>query len=160
MKVLVILRNCPYMILYFLVLFLFIHPNAHAIEIPDSTYRTKSPLLLHRAPKVMFDDRPTLLQLFVNIPDDSIKAVSIFYKTNEMNIFQEIQLDKLKGAFTYKFDPGKQKGNSLSYFFIVQQLENSVHATPLGSSGKIKPYKQPLVDAIEYYEKRLKSLQQ
>jgi hypothetical protein len=76
-----------------------------------------------------------------------------------MSIFQEIQLGKLKGAFTYKFDPGKQKATSLSYFFIVQQLENSVHATPLGDSGKIKPYNQPLVDAIEYYEKRLKSLQ-
>ena len=107
----------------------------------------------------MFDDRPTLLQLFVNIPDDSIKSVSIFYKTNEMSMFQEIELDKLKGAFTYKFDPGKQKGSSLSYFFVVQQLGDAVHAYPLGDTGKIKPYNQPLVDAIEYYEKRLKSLQ-
>ena len=67
----------------------------------------------------MFDDRPTLLQLFVTIPDDSIKTVSIFYKTNEMGIFQEIELNKEKGSFTFKFDPVKQKGNSLSYFFIV-----------------------------------------
>ena len=159
MRLRTILSANPYLMLYVVVLFFIMTPNAHAIEIPDSTYRTKAPLLLHKPPKVMFDDRPTLLQLFVNIPDDSIKAVSIFYKTNEMSIFQEIQLDKIKGAFTYKFDPGKQKGNSLSYFFIVQQLENSVHATPLGDSGKIKPYNQPLVDAIEYYEKRLKSLQ-
>ena len=150
----------PYLMLYVVVVLFFItHSNTHAIEIPDSTYKTKLPLLLHRTPKVMYDDRPTLLQLFVNIHNDSIKAVSIFYKTNEMSIFQEIQLDKIKGAFTYKFDPGKQKGNSLSYFFIVQQWENAVHATPLGDSGKIKPYNQPLVDAIEYYEKRLKSLQ-
>ena len=159
MNVRAILSTNLHLILYALVLLFFIDPNIHALEIPDSTYRTRSPLLLHRPPKVMFDDRPTLLKLFVNIPDDSIKAVSIFYKTNEMSIFQEIQLGKLKGAFTYKFDPGKQKGTSLSYFFIVQQLENSVHATPLGDSGKIKPYNQPLVDAIEYYEKRLKSLQ-
>jgi len=159
MNVRAILSTNLHLILYALVLLFFIDPNIHALEIPDSTYRTKAPLLLHRPPKVMFDDRPTLLKLFVNIPDDSIKAVSIFYKTNEMSIFQEIQLGKLKGAFTYKFDPGKQKGTSLSYFFIVQQLENSVHATPLGDSGKIKPYNQPLVDAIEYYEKRLKSLQ-
>ncbi len=149
-----------YLMLYVIVVLFFItHSNTHAIEIPDSTYKTKLPLLLHRPPKIMFDDRPTLLQLFVNIPNDSIKAVSIFYKTNEMSIFQEIQLDKIKGAFTYKFDPGKQEGKSLSYFFIVQQRENAVHATPLGDSGKIKPYNQPLVDAIEYYEKRLKSLQ-
>tara|TARA_B100001013_G_scaffold343757_1_gene272190 strand:+ start:1893 stop:2372 length:480 start_codon:yes stop_codon:yes gene_type:complete len=148
-----------YLILYFVVLFFIAYSNAFATDIPDSTYKKTLPLLLHRPPKVMFDDRPTLLQLFVNIPDDSIKTVSIFYKTNEMSIFQEIALGKLKGAFTYKFDPGKQKGNSLSYFFVVQQLGAAVHAVPIGDSGKIKPYNQSLVDAIEYYEKRLKSLQ-
>ena len=34
-----------------------------------------------------------------------------------------------------------------------------MHAVPLSNPGKIKPYYQPLVDAIEYYEMRLKSLQ-
>ena len=145
-------------ILFFVVLFFIIKSNAYAIDIPDSTNKKSFPALLHRAPKVMFDDRPTLLQLFVNIPADSIKSVSIFYKTNEMSIFQEIELQKRKGAFTYKFDPGKQKGNSLSYFFVVKQSDNSMHAVPLGNTGKIKPYNKTLVDAIEYYEKRLKSL--
>jgi len=148
-----------YLMLYYIVLFFIAYSNTFATDIPDSTYQKTLPLLLHRPPKVMFDDRPTLLQLFVNIPNDSIKTVSIFYKTSEMSIFQEIELSKLKGAFTYKFDPGKQKGNSLSYFFVVQQLGDAVHAVPIGNSGKIKPYNQPLVDAIEYYEKRLKSLQ-
>ena len=148
-----------FQILCFVVLFFIIESNAFAIDIPDSTNTKSFPTLLHRPPKAMFDDRPTLLQLFVNIPADSIKSVSIFYKTNEMSMFQEIELDKLKGAFTYKFDPGKQKGSSLSYFFVVQQLGDAVHAYPLGDTGKIKPYNQPLVDAIEYYEKRLKSLQ-
>ena len=147
-----------YLILFLVILLLITNSNTFATDIPDSTYQRKLPSLLHRPPEVMFDDRPTLLQLFVTLPDDSINTVSIFYKTNEMSIFQEIELQKRKGAFTYKFDPGKQKGNSLSYFFVVKQSDNSMHAVPLGNTGKIKPYNQTLVDAIEYYEKRLKSL--
>ena len=106
--------------LFFVVLLFITNPNIFSSEVPDSSYQKKVPLLLHKPPKVMFDDRPTLLQLFVTIPDDSIKTVSIFYKTNEMGIFQEIELNKEKGSFTFKFDPVKQKGNSLSYFFIVK----------------------------------------
>ena len=143
----------------FLMIFLSIGSNTFATDTPDFLNQKKRPLLLHRPPKAMFDDRPTILQLFVTIPYDSIETVSIFYKTNKMSIFQEIELDKNKGAFTYKFDPGKQEGNTLSYFFVVQKIDEAVHAIPIGNSGKIKPYNQPLVDAIEHYEKRLKSLQ-
>ena len=145
--------------LFFVILFFITNSNGFSSEMPDSSYQQKIPLLLHKPPKVMFDDRPTLLQLFITMPDDSIKTVSIFYKTNEMSMFQEIELNKEKGSFTFKFDPGKQKGNSLSYFFVVKQTDDSMHAVPLSNPGKIKPYYHLLVDAIEYYEMRLKSLQ-
>tara|TARA_B100001029_G_scaffold67984_1_gene55310 strand:- start:169 stop:480 length:312 start_codon:yes stop_codon:yes gene_type:complete len=82
--------------LFFVILFFITNSNSFSSEMPDSSYQQKVPVLLHKPPKVMFDDRPTLLQLFVTIHDDSIKTVSIFYKTNEMSMFQEIELNKRK----------------------------------------------------------------
>ena len=74
-----------------------------------------------------------------------------------MSMFQEIGLINLKGIHINLILENKKA--VLYHIFVVQQLGDAVHAYPLGDTGKIKPYNQPLVDAIEYYEKRLKSLQ-
>ena len=131
---------------------------------PDSTldisasYLQTIPLLMHLPPKIVFDDRLTKLQLYVDIPEDSIETVSIFYRTNTMENMQEIILAKEKGSYSFNFDPGIQGGDSVAYFFTVAVKDQSIHATPLDINGKIKPYNKPLVDAIKYYEERLKSL--
>ena len=113
---------------------------------------------MHLPPKIVFDDRLTKLQLYVDIPEDSIETVSIFYRTNTMENMQEIILAKEKGSYSFKFDPGIQGGDSVAYFFTVAVKDQSIHATPLDINGKIKPYNKPLVDPIKYYEERLKSL--
>ena len=64
--------------LFFVILFFITNSNGFSSEMPDSSYQQKIPLLLHKPPKVMFDDRPTLLQLFVTIPDDSIKTCLLY----------------------------------------------------------------------------------
>ena len=132
---------------------------------PDSTlnistaYFRSVPLLLHLPPKIIFDDRPTKLQLYVDIPEDSISAVSIFYRTNAMEHMQEIKLAKERGFYGFNFDPSYQGGDSVIYFFTVAAIDQSMHAMPLDKNCKIKPYNKPLVDPIKYYEERLKSLQ-
>ena len=145
-------------------LFIFLNTTWLPAAEPDSTldisasYLQTIPLLMHLPPKIVFDDRLTKLQLYVDIPEDSIETVSIFYRTNTMENMQEIILAKEKGSYSFKFDPGIQGGDSIAYFFTVAVKDQSIHATPLDINGKIKPHNKPLVDAIKYYEERLKSL--
>ena len=145
-------------------LFIFLNTTWLPAAEPDSTldisasYLQTIPLLMHLPPKIIFDDRLTKLQLYVDIPEDSIETVSIFYRTNTMENMQEIILAKEKGSYSFNFDPGIQGGDSVAYFFMVAVKDQSIHATPLDINGKIKPYNKPLVDAIKYYEERLKSL--
>ncbi len=145
-------------------LFIFLNTTWLPAAEPDSTldisasYLQTIPLLMHLPPKIIFDDRLTKLQLYVDIPEDSIETVSIFYRTNTMENMQEIILAKEKGSYSFNFDPGIQGGDSVAYFFTVAVKDQSIHATPLDINGKIKPYNKPLVDAIKYYEERLKSL--
>ena len=145
-------------------LFIFLNTTWLPAAEPDSTldisasYLQTIPLLMHLPPKIVFDDRLTKLQLYVDIPEDSIETVSIFYRTNTMENMQEIILAKEKGSYSFKFDPGIQGGDSVAYFFTVAVKDQSIHATPLDINGKIKPHNKPLVDAIKYYEERLKSL--
>ena len=150
--------------IYLALLFIFSNTTWLPATEPDSTldisttYFRTTPLLLHQPPKIIFDDRLTKLQLYVDIPEDSIATVSIFYSTNAMENMQEITLAKEKGSYTFNFDPGFQGGDSVTYFFTVAVIDQSIHATPLDKNGKIKPYNKPLVDPIKYYEERLKSL--
>ena len=150
--------------IYLALLFIFLNTTWLPAAEPDSTldistsYLQTIPLLLDLPPKMIFDDRLTKLQLYVDIPEDSIETVSIFYRTNTMENMQEIILAKEKGSYSFKFDPGIQGGDSVAYFFTVAVKDQSIHATPLDINGKIKPYNKPLVDAIKYYEERLKSL--
>ena len=150
--------------IYLALLFIFSNTTWLPATEPDSaldistTYFRTAPLLLHQPPKIIFDDRLTKLQLYVDIPEDSIATVSIFYSTNAMENMQEITLAKEKGSYAFNFDPGFQSGDSVTYFFTVAVIDQSMHATPLDKNGKIKPYNKPLVDPIKYYEERLKSL--
>tara|TARA_B100001146_G_scaffold133194_1_gene116946 strand:- start:126 stop:632 length:507 start_codon:yes stop_codon:yes gene_type:complete len=150
--------------IYLALLFIFSNTTWLPAAEPDSTldisaaYFQTTPLLLHQPSKIIFDDRLTKLQLYVDIPEDSISTVSIFYRTNAMEYMQEITLAKEKGSYAFNFDPGFQGGDSVTYFFTVAMKDQSIHATPLDINGKIKPYKKPLVDPIKYYEERLKSL--
>ena len=138
-------------------LFIFLNTTWLPAAEPDSTldisasYLQTIPLLMHLPPKIVFDDRLTKLQLYVDIPEDSIETVSIFYRTNTMENMQEIILAKEKGSYSFNFDPGIQGGDSVAYFFTVAVKDQSIHATPLDINGKIKPYNKPLVDAIKYY---------
>ena len=157
-------RACNNSGIYSVVIFIYLSGGSLTASLPDSASDhsgssfQKMSMLLHIPPKNIFDDRLTKLQLYVDIPEDSIAVVSIFYRTNKMENMQEITLAKEKGSYSFNFDPGIQDGDSVTYFFTVAVKDQSIHATPLDINGEIKPYNKPLVDPIKYYEERLKSL--
>ena len=151
--------------IYLVVIFIFLSGSSLTASLPDSTsdysrsYFQEKSTLLHLPPKNIFDDRPTKLQLYVDLPEDSIARVSIFYKTNIMENMQEIPLIKEGGFYTFKFEPEVPGADFVTYFFTVATSYQSMYATPLDKYGNINPYKKPLIDPIKYFEERLKSMQ-
>ena len=158
-------RACNNSGIYSVVIFIYLAGGSLTASLPDSasdnsgSYFQEMSTLLHLPPKNIFDDRPTKLQLYVDLPEDSIARVSIFYKTNIMENMQEIPLIKERGFYTFKFEPKVPGADSVTYFFTVATSYQSMYATPLDKNGNIKPYKKPLIDPIKYFEERLKSMQ-
>ena len=97
-------RACNNSGIYSVVIFIYLSGGSLTASLPDSASDYSGPsfqeisTLLHMPPKNIFDDRPTKLQLYVDLPEDSIARVSIFYKTNIMENMQEIPLIK-EGVF-------------------------------------------------------------
>ena len=156
---------CNNLGIYTVVIFVYLSGGSLTASLPDSTsdysrsYFQEKSTLLHLPPKNIFDDRPTKLQLYVDLLEDSIARVSIFYKTNIMENMQEIPLIKEGGFYTFKFEPEVTGADSVTYFFTVATSYQSIYATPLDKNGNIKPYKKPLIDPIKYFEERLKSME-
>lgn len=108
--------------------------------------------IFHRPPSPFFQGRPTFLELFVDIAWDSLKNVSIFFKTENSVDYQEISLEKYRGRFRFKYDSEPFPGDTISYFFMATETDFSLHVIPLDDSGKIKPVQIQPVDPIKYYE--------
>ena len=110
--------------------------------------------LLHRPPSPFFQGRPYFLDLFVDVPDDSLESASIFFKTENSVEYWETVMAKWRGRYRFEYDPDRFPGDTLHYFFVVTEKNFSIHATPLDNSGKIKPVTIHRVDPGEYRKRR------
>ncbi|MEE9167072.1 MAG: hypothetical protein V3U24_06395 [Candidatus Neomarinimicrobiota bacterium] len=110
--------------------------------------------LFHVAPSPFFQGRPYFLELFIDIPPDSLESASIFFKTDSSLQFQALPLEKYRGRFRFRYDPQNLPSNTITYFFTATEKNFGLHATPLDTSGKIVPVTLRLVDPIKYYEAR------
>lgn len=108
--------------------------------------------LIHHLKQPVFKGRPYFLELFVDIPDDELESVSIFFKTDSALDFEEVPLELIRGRYQFKFDPKTEPGEFYSYFFVVTTKDFSLYAVPLDDKGKISPNTIFPVDPIKYYE--------
>lgn len=113
-----------------------------------------SQILLHRPPSPFFRGRPYFLDLFVDVPGDSLMSVSIFFKTENSVKYWETAMIKWRGRYRFEYDPDRFPGDTLRYFFVVTEKNFSIHSTPLDNNGKIKPVTIYRVDPGEYRKRR------
>ena len=109
-------------------------------------------VLFHYPPTPFFQGRPYFLELFVEIPWDSLENASIFFKTEKSVEYQEIFLEKYRGRLRFKYDSDSFPGDTLHYFFMATKIDFSLYATPLDTTGRIKPMMIQPVDPNEYFE--------
>jgi hypothetical protein len=92
----------------------------------------------------------------VDIPEDSLVSVTIFFKSDQSVDYQEIALQKHRGIYRFQYDPLKFVGDELSYFFVVSTKDFKLYAIPLNDKGRIAPVRLNPIDPVKYYQRRKK----
>lgn len=108
--------------------------------------------LLHKPPKPFFQGRPYNLEFFCDLPQDSLEAIVLFFKTDQFLQYREVPLEPYRGRFRFRYDPKLHPGEEVSYFFVAVLKSAGIHAIPVDRQGKLAPYRIRPVDPIKYYE--------
>lgn len=107
--------------------------------------------IIHTPPDIIFRGRPYDLTCFVEFPEDSIRAVTLFIKSNTMAAYREIPLEGNLNLYSFRFYDFQFPGDTLSYFFTVE-LKEKLLAMPINDAGKIQPVIRAYIDARDYYQ--------
>ena len=63
-------------------------------------------------------------------------------------------MSKTADRFSFRYDPLVNPANYITYFFTAELINGSVLATPIDSSGLLKPVTMNLVDPMKYFKER------
>ena len=110
--------------------------------------------MLHKTPNPFFQGRPYFLEVFSDIPYDSLESINFYFKTNESKNFREEKLNFFKGRYRFKYDPKIYPGKKIYYFFIAKIKHSGMYAFPINEQGMLNPIELKLIDPIEYYKER------
>ena len=127
------------------------HLNEHKNIIFDTIEEIK---LFHSPPEPLFIGRPFELSLVTEINESLLSSVLLFFKTNKMETYSEINLHGESGLYNYKIDIKKFPGESIDYFFAVKTLDGRIYGAPVDKNKIVTPIKKTFIDPVEYFEKK------
>ena len=110
--------------------------------------------IFHQPPKVLFNSRAFDLEVFTEYDKKQVKQVSLFFRTDSQPRYREVAFSKDADRYSFRYDPLANPANYITYFFTVELNNGSVFATPVDSSGLLKPVTMNLVDPMQYYKER------
>lgn len=125
-------------------------------SLPDmlSVTFSHTPKVFHHPARVLFNSRAFYLEVFVKFPRTDLESVSLFYKTDAMPRFVEIPMDINATRYRFRYDPIQRPAQKITYFFTVATTGGSLYATPVDSSGILKPLTKYLLDPRSYFKRR------
>ena len=113
----------------------------------------KNQKLFHSPPKPLFKGRKHNLDFVTSVPQDSIISGSLFFKTNFMGFYREINLESTHGLFRFTYDPKIFPGTHIKYYFVMK-TSKGLHAAPVDDNGELSPVNKLLIDPIQYYKQQ------
>ena len=113
----------------------------------------KNQRLYHSIPHPLFKSRAHNLDFITDIPQDSVLAATLFFKTNLMEYYQEFSLNRERGIYRFVYNPKSYPGSRLQYYFVIETKEK-VHGTPIDDNGKLSPVDKLLIDPVEYFKQK------
>ena len=110
--------------------------------------------LFHSPPDPLFIGRPFELSLVTKLKESIIHSALLFFKTDSMESFREINLKGESGLYNFKINTKDFPGNSIEYFFAVKTNDGKIYGAPVNDQNVLKPIKKVFLDPVKYYEQR------
>ena len=113
----------------------------------------KNQQLYHSIPNPFFKSRSHNLDFITDIPQDSVLAATLFFKTNLMEYYQRFFLKRERGIYRFVYNPKSYPGSRLQYYFVIETKEK-IYGTPIDDNGKLSPVDKLLIDPVEYFKQK------
>ena len=113
----------------------------------------KNQRLYHSIPHPFFKSRAHNLDFITDIPQDSVLAATLFFKTNLMEYYQEFSLKRERGIYRFVYNPKSYPGSRLQYYFVIE-TKGEVHGTPINDDGELSPVDKLLINPVEYFKQK------
>ena len=110
--------------------------------------------LFHSPPNPLFIGRPFELSLVTEIDESLLSSVLLFFKTDEMESYQEIILSGDAGLYKYKIDINNFPGKSIDYFFAIRTTDGKIYGAPVDNDKSLSPIKKTFIDPVQYFEQK------
>ena len=110
--------------------------------------------LFHSPPEPLFTDRPFELSLVIELSESIIHSTLLFFKTDSMESFREINLEGESGLYKFKINTKDFPGNSIEYFFAVRTNDGKIYGAPVNDQNILEPIKKVFLDPMKYYEQK------
>ena len=110
--------------------------------------------LFHSPPEPLFTGRPFELSLVIELSESIIRSTLLFFKTDRMESFREINLEGESGLYKFKINTKDFPGNSIEYFFAVRTNDGKIYGAPVNDQNVLKPIKKVFLDPVKYYEQK------
>ncbi|MFQ6030474.1 MAG: hypothetical protein ACE5Q6_23615 [Dehalococcoidia bacterium] len=112
--------------------------------------------IVHQPPKAILNDRPYIMDLFLNFDSSEVAAVSLFLRDDSSQGFREIPLEGRFGRYRHVLLVEALRGTQLTYFFLVTLRDWRLWAYPLAPDGHIQPFVIDLVPPTQkFFQNRL-----
>ncbi len=110
--------------------------------------------LFHSPPEPLFIGRPFELSLVTEIDESLLSSVLLFFKTDEMESYQEIILTGDAGLYKYKIDINNFPGKSIDYFFSIRTTDGKIYGAPVDNNKSLSPIRKIFIDPVKYFEQK------
>ena len=110
--------------------------------------------LFHSPPDPLFIGRPFELSLVTEIDESLLSSVLLFFKTNEMESYQEIILYGDAGLYKYKINVNNFPGESIEYFFAIKTIDGRIYGAPVDNNKSLSPIRKIFIDPVQYFEQK------
>ena len=110
--------------------------------------------LFHSPPEPLFAGRPFELSLVTELSESIIHSTLLFFRTDSMESFREINLKGESGLYKFKINTKDFPGNSIEYFFAVKTNDGKIYVAPVNDQNLLDPIKTVFLDPVKSYEQK------
>ena len=121
----------------------------------DTVAAPPPPVMFHSAPRFIPNNRPYVIDLFVNLDPAEIEDVHLLVRTDTTRSFQEYTLPGRYGRYRHTLTEEQLGDSLLTYFFLLSRPDYGLVGYPRDRGGGIQPFRVQVVEpTLEFFRER------